>query len=183
MNTENNTFTQAEVEQFRVKLMALGKYYGMQAVCPMADNIDPKYKQRKAEGSNNLIKPVDKFFTEVVDLIKFDPIRLANGTLAIMINGRTDLQFPLVGEMPRLVSSDPNDIHEAIRRYKDEGKISFFSNRRIVTEIVVEMNRANAAFLRERAEEFLNQANSLDTLCKIETDKTESYYRSLENAQ
>lgn len=180
-NLESVIMTSEEVAMFRGRLSECGALLGKRVVCIKAENIDLLYNEKALKGTARLNYAVKKLFTEEIDIIKLSPIRASDGDLYMILNDRPDLRFPIKSGKPDFVKSQMQDIYDAIKAYVDSKgeKVSFFSDVRLVNDIVVEENKKNADMLKKLSDEFINQAMALETISKAEFERTDSYYKSL----
>lgn len=178
---ETVIMTSEEVAMFRGRLSECGALLGKRVVCIKAENIDLLYNEKSLKGIARLNYPVKKLFTEEIDIVKLSPVRASDGDLYMILNDRPELRFPIKSGKPDFIKSQIQDIHDAIRAYIDSKgeKVSFFSDVKLVNEVVIEENKKNSDMLKKLSEEFINQAMMLESISKNELERTDSYYKSL----
>lgn len=178
---DTNNFTSQEINQYRAIMGIFGKLYGRRVICPLSDNVDLGHKEAEKNDINpRFAKPIKKYYTKTVDLLKFALSKNANGKAVIIINDDPVLTFPLVpGSKPQILECTQEKVNEAIRKYEIDGTFAFFTDIDKVVEVVTTLNEQNMNDLQEFADKCLNHVSALQAINKTEKAAMEEYYKSI----
>lgn len=171
--------TDGEASQYRSVLRGLGHLFGSRVVAVVSDYVDLKHKEKVADNVNMLKKPAKKYYLIEVDICSLIPLRKADGVIEISINGRPDLSFPLNGDRPRVFSKDVQDIHNAIVQYEETGKLAFFTEVQLATDVTNDLNVRTAESLRNIANDLMNQASAVDAVNAGTLASTKAYFEQI----
>ena len=176
----NSKFTEQEYNNYRPILNTYGTLYGKALVYPKCDNVDKKFNEKVKNDALHLSEPVKMYSTEYVVMTSFELDKDANNKPVIIINHEPSLTFSLVGnESPKVMECSAEKINEALRKSRESGTITFFTNIEAVSEMVVALNNQAADNLEAYAEELINQSTALRNVNKTEIAALREYNNSL----
>ena len=177
-------FTEQETKNYATLARAYNGLMGMQICCVKSDNLDLKYKEKKNANSiaslcTNI--PVKKYFVESFTVLGIQLDKAANGSPVIIFNERSELTFPLSTDTTdSLLNATRASVNEAITEFEATGKVKFFTDIALCTQVVTELNGINADYVDKFVESLMNQASSLRTLNKSMETELDAYMKSLE---
>ena len=180
-NLNNNSkFTEQEYNTYRPIMNVYGTLYGKALVYPKCDNVDKKFNEKVKNGAIHLSEPVKMFSTEYVVMTSFELDKDPNNKPVIIINHDPSLTFSLAGnESPKVMECSAEKINDALRKARENGSITFFTDIEAVSKMVTSLNSQAAEELEAYAEELINQASALKNVNKTETAALREYEESL----
>lgn len=177
-------FTEQETRNYAPMMRAYNGVIGMKICCVKSDNIDLKYKEKK--NANTIASlctniPVKKYFVESFTVLGIALSKAANGSPIIIFNGQPELTFPLSSDTTdSLLNATRASVNEAITEFEATGKVKFFTDINLCTQVAQELNEMNADAIDKFVESLMNQSSSLRTLNKSMTSELDEYNKSLE---
>ena len=103
-----------------------------------------------------------------------------NNKPVIIINHDPNLTFSLIGnEQPQVMDCSAEKINDALRKARENGTVTFFTNIESVSKMITSLNAQAAEELDRYAEELINQASALKNVNKTETAALREYEESL----
>lgn len=175
-------FTKSELDSFRPTLQAYGKLFGRALICPVCDNLDLNFNQKVKDGKNpRLNEPMKKYRTNMVTMTSFDLDKDAEDRPVLIINKDPNTTFPIKGNEKLTVEDCTIEkVNQAIRDYKENKKLTFFTDVETVKKIIMNMNEQNAKECMALAEELVNFGNALRNLNKTEETELSNYLKTIE---
>ena len=177
-------FTEQETRSYAPMMRAYNGVMGMKICCVKSDNIDLKYKEKK--NANTIASlctniPVKKYFVESFTVLGIALSKAANGSPVIIFNNQPELTFPLSSDTTdSLLNATRTSINEAITEFETTGKVKFFTDIALCTQVAQELNDMNADSIDKFVESLMNQSSSLRTLNKSMSSELDEYNKSLE---
>ena len=177
-------FTEQETRSYAPMMRAYNGVMGMKICCVKSDNIDLKYKEKK--NANTIASlctniPVKKYFVESFTVLGIALSKAANGSPVVIFNDQSELTFPLSPDTTdSLLNATRTSINEAITEFEATGKVRFFTDIALCTQVAQELNDMNADSIDKFVESLMNQSSSLRTLNKSMSSELDEYNKSLE---